>query len=77
MQDNRRQSAYRRFQFTYRYAGADWSIEIPALSAAEAQERIRVLPFAQFDGESRRSEPAPAVRTPRPTGLAGWFRKAG
>lgn len=69
-------SEFKRFLFTYRYNGTDWSIEIPALSAEEAKERVKVLPFAVCHGEIRPRSAAP-TRTPRPTRIASWFRQAG
>ncbi|MCP4381091.1 MAG: hypothetical protein GY798_06685 [Hyphomicrobiales bacterium] len=63
-------SEYQRFSFTYRFDGADWSIEVPALSLEEARERVRVLGFARYDGDQeKRRKP-----TPNGYGSSTWFR---
>ncbi len=55
-------SVFKRYLFTYRFDGADWSLEIPARSLEEAKERVKVLSFARCEGETRaptgRSEPS-------------------
>jgi hypothetical protein len=48
------QSKRSKFRFTYRYDGADWSIEIPAQSLEEAKERVKVLSFARYEDEIAR-----------------------
>lgn len=48
----RANSSYEKYRFTYRYNGADWSFEIPALSLDEAKERVKVLTFARYESEA-------------------------
>jgi len=36
--------------FSYRFAGAEWTLEIKARDAQEAKERLKALPFARYDG---------------------------
>ncbi len=38
------------YQFSYRYQGAQYSLEIPAESTQAAKERLKVIPFATCDG---------------------------
>ena len=45
-------STYEKYRFTYRFDGADWNIEIPALSLEEAKDRVKVLTFARFESEA-------------------------
>lgn len=64
---------YARFRFTYRFDGADWSFEIPALSLEEAKERVKVLAFARPESET----PAMRSRATRPQPWSRrWFRTA-
>ncbi len=44
--------SYKRYLFEYRYDDAEWALEIPARSEAEARERLKVLPWAQYRGEA-------------------------
>ena len=62
---------YKKYSFTYRYNGADCCIEIPALSLDEAKQRLQVIGFAQYDGETPR--PIAARRERR---SSTWFSKA-
>jgi hypothetical protein len=77
MQDvapRRYHSEYKRYLFTYLYAGTEWSVEIAALSLDEAKERMKVIPFARYEGESaprRAAAPEPAARR------GGWLRLFG
>jgi len=64
-------SKFRKYPFTYRYDGTDWCIEIPARSLEEAKERVKVLGFARYEGETPRAATATADRRPR-----GWFQSA-
>lgn len=45
-------SSYKRYLFEYRYEDAEWALEIPARSEAEARARLKVLPWAQYRGEA-------------------------
>lgn len=65
-------SEYKRFSFTYRFDGADWSIEVPALTLEEARERVRVLGFARYDGDQAKRK----KRSPNGFGSSVWFRNA-
>ncbi|WP_421725600.1 hypothetical protein [Bauldia sp.] len=65
-------SEYKRFTFTYRFDGADWAIEIPALSLEEARERVKVLGFARYDDHRKRRR----RRSPNGHGSSAWFRNA-
>ena len=56
----------KRFLFEYPFRGDVYCFEIPADDAAEAQERIKALPWAQYKGEIFATIPA----TP-----AGWLRR--
>lgn len=66
-------SEYRRFVFTYVYGGREWSLEVPALSADEAKERLRVLPFARCEGERANRSDEPVAETPKKS----WFGRLG
>jgi hypothetical protein len=44
--------SYKRYLFEYRYDDAEWCLEIPARSEAEARERLKVLPWAHYRGEA-------------------------
>ena len=76
MQDTvprRYHSEYRRYLFTYSFGGIEWSVEIPALTLDEAKERIKILPFAECQGEvGAQSRPRP--RRPR---RSSWFSRLG
>jgi hypothetical protein len=65
-------SEFKRYLFTYRFGGDEWSLEIPALSLEEAKERVKVLPFAECHGEQRREAPPRQVRPRRSI----WFTRA-
>jgi hypothetical protein len=56
------------FLFTYRYEGADYSLEIPAATLAEAKGRLSAMGFARYDGELKAQ-----VSVPRPPSWLGWF----
>lgn len=43
--------ASREFLFTYRFDGAEWGISIFARDAVEAQEKIKAVSMARYDGE--------------------------
>jgi hypothetical protein len=36
--------------FSYRHAGAEWTLEIRARDAQDAKERLKALPLARYDG---------------------------
>lgn len=61
----------RTYLFTYRYDGAEWSMEIVAQSAREVKERIGALTLAQYDGELIVKVPALAGPLAR---LAVWLK---
>lgn len=64
---------YRTHLFSYRYGGAEWTLEIKARDAREAQERVKALPFARYDGELIAKVPAtvgPLMKA------AVWLRNA-
>lgn len=65
-------SAYRKYRFSYRFDGTDWTIDIPALSLEEAKDRVKVLGFARYEGEKKRRR----KRDPNGHGSSSWFRKA-
>ena len=69
-EDSQIPSEYQRFPFTYRFEGADWSIEVPALTLEEARERVRVLGFARYDGDQEKKP----KRSPNGYGSSAWFR---
>lgn len=71
--ERRYHSEYRRYLFTYRYAGTDWSVEIAALSIDEAKERVKLIPFARFEGESAPRKPP--ARSPERR--SAWLRLFG
>lgn len=56
----------KRFLFEYRFRGETYGFEIIAADAAEAGERLKALPWAQYKGEIFATIPA----TPR-----GWLRR--
>ena len=65
-------SPYRKYSFTYRFDGADWTIEIPALSLEEAKDRVKVLGFARYENDKKSKR----KRDPNGYGSSSWFRKA-
>ena len=64
-------SQFRKFLFTYRFHGTDWSFEISAISAEEAKERVKVLAFAHYDGEL---EPQITTNARPARGVGNWLR---
>ncbi len=64
---------FRKFLFSYRYDGAEWSIEIPARSVDEARKRISSLALARYDGEVFARYPATVGFIPR---MIAFFRNA-
>ena len=38
------------YLFSYQYQGARHSLEIPAESQQEAEERLKVMPWGKYDG---------------------------
>jgi hypothetical protein len=42
---------FRTFLFSYRHAGAEWSLEIKARDELDAKARLARLQWASFDGE--------------------------
>ena len=64
-------SEYKTHLFSYRYGGAEWTLEIKARDAQEARERVKALPLARYDGQLIATVPhsaGPLVR------LAVWLR---
>lgn len=59
------------YLFSYRYGGAEWSLEIPAETAREARERLSAITLARYDGEAIAKVPAVAGPIAR---LAVWLR---
>lgn len=53
MKDN-----YATHLFRYRFNGEEWTVDIKASDAAEAQERIKALCWAKYDGELVANVPA-------------------
>lgn len=51
--------AYKRYLISYRHEGAEWNIELPALSTEDAKARLLRLPYATIDGEIVMALPAP------------------
>lgn len=41
---------YRTYLFSYRFDGAQWNFEIVAKTPEEAQERLKALGWATYDG---------------------------
>ncbi|UWF67443.1 MULTISPECIES: hypothetical protein [unclassified Brucella] len=64
---------FRKFLFSYRYDGAEWSIEIQARSVDEARKRISSLALARYDGEVFARYPATVGFIPR---MIAFFRNA-
>lgn len=46
------------FLFEYRHEGADWGLTIQARDAADAQERIKALAWARYQGQVFAKVPA-------------------
>lgn len=44
-------SEYKNYLVSYRYDGGQWNIELPALSEADARNRLSQLCFGQVEGE--------------------------
>jgi hypothetical protein len=60
-------------QFTYRHAGAEWTLMLKATDADDARARIGKLAYATYDGEIISSMPAILS----PFGIASvWLRNA-
>lgn len=55
----------KKFLFEYPFRGETYCLEIPAEDAAEAGERIKALPWAQYKGE---------IFATIPASPAGWWR---
>jgi len=66
-------SGTRTHLFTYRFDGAEWSLEIEAGSRGEALDRIKSLAFARYEGELVAKVPAVAGPFAR---FATWIRNA-
>lgn len=41
----------KRYLFEYRHDGAEWGLEITALSPEDAKARLKVIPWATLKGE--------------------------
>ncbi len=52
---------YKRYQFEYRFDGAEWVIMIVAKSPDEARERIKAMNWAQYRGEVAAIIPIPGA----------------
>lgn len=48
----------REFLFTYRFNGSEWGTSVFAKDAAQAQEKIKAMAFARYDGELKMRVPA-------------------
>ncbi len=46
------------FLVSYHHQGTDWSLELKALTAEDARERLKVLPLSRIDGELVAKVPA-------------------
>lgn len=44
-------SEFKRYLVSYRHDGAQWNIELPATSKADAEQRLSQLHFGRVDGE--------------------------
>ena len=42
---------FKNYMVSYRYDGAQWSIELPATSQQDAERRLSQLVFGRVDGE--------------------------
>lgn len=56
---------FKRYLFEYRHEGAEWALEILARDADDARERIKRIPWAQYQGEVVSSAIMPRPRLPR------------
>lgn len=54
---------FKTYLFSYNYEGASWSFEIKAASPQDAQDRVKRLAYAIYDGEEIARIPA----------SLGWF----
>ena len=54
--------AYKRYLFEYRYENAEWRLEIAARNETEARDRLKALPWAQYQGEVALSISIPHTR---------------
>jgi hypothetical protein len=59
--------------FSYRHAGAEWTLEIRARDAQDAKERLKALPFARYDGRLVAKFPTQAAPLMK---AAVWLRNA-
>ena len=59
--------------FSYRYAGREWSLELPGESATDAKERLRAMALAKYDGELVANVPAFASPLAK---VVVWIRNA-
>jgi len=62
---------FNRYLFEYRHDNSDWGIEIIAKSPEEAQERIKSLTWARYQGEIKAKVPIPATGFFKR--IASWF----
>lgn len=58
--------------FSYRFGNARWTLEIKAKNANEAQERLKALAWATYDGELVANIPVAPRRVFR---LFDWLRR--
>lgn len=59
----------KRYLFEYRHDGAEWRLEIPARDLADAKDRLKAIPWAQYRGEVFAT-----VRIPRTLWRGLWGR---
>lgn len=55
---------FKRYLFEYRHEGAEWALEIQARDIEDARERLKQLPWAQYQGEVISSLTAPRFSLP-------------
>ena len=41
---------YKFFLFRYHFEGHDWELTVPARTYDEARERMKLMPYARYDG---------------------------
>jgi hypothetical protein len=56
-----RDDGFNSYLFEYRYADAEWGIQITAKSAEEARERLKAISWAQYRGEVAAIIPIPGA----------------
>jgi hypothetical protein len=66
-------SKLKTYLFSYEYAGAQYSFEIRAHTAYEAQDRLARLVYAKYDGEMIMKIPAPEFVAKPLARLLNWL----